>query len=269
VLYVTCEQFTNDLIEALRNKTTNEFRDKYRKIDVLLLDDVQFLSGKDSVQEEFFHTFNTLVTDKKQIVMCSDRQPSEINKLTDRIVSRMKSGMIADVKPPDIVTRTAILADKANSMGISIQRDILEMIANKFQSNIREMEGLLNRVVAYAKFSNKEITMELAEDAIRDIINSDKPKITVEYIQEKVAEYYSTTVEELCSKRRTKPLATYRQIAMYLCRKLLDNPLQEIGNKFGGKDHSTVMHSCDKIAQLIETDEEIAQHIVNIEKRIK
>ncbi len=268
ILYVSCEKFTNELIEAIKYKKTLEFKEKYRNLDVLLIDDVQFLSGKEGAQEEFFHTFNSLVDDKKQIVMCSDRKPSEIQTLTDRLVSRMSKGLIFDIKFPDFETRTAILEKKAESKNISIPKDILQYIAYSITSNIREMEGALNKIIMYARFNNRIIDMELAEEVIKETIKTNKNNITVEYIQQTVADFYKVTVEELVSKRRTQPLTTYRHIAMYLCRKFLEDSLEVVGYKFGKRDHSTVMNGCDRISALIEVNEERAGEIAAIEKRI-
>lgn len=269
ILYVSCEAFTNELIKAIQEKKTIEFKEKYRRLDILLIDDVQFLAGKESVQEEFFHTFNDLVNANKQIVICSDRKPNEIATLTDRLVSRMQSGIIADITFPSYETRAAILQKKAEQMGVFIPDDVIALIANSSQSNIREMEGLLKKVEAYSKFTNKEINLELAEEALKDVLESNKPNITVEYIQEIVADYYKTSTSELCSKRRTQPLATYRQLAMYLCRKYLEDSLAVIGGKFGGRDHTTVMHSCDKITAMLESDDKLNQDLFVIDKRIK
>ncbi|MGN1319418.1 MAG: chromosomal replication initiator protein DnaA [Lachnospirales bacterium] len=268
VLYVTTEKFTNDYIESLRNKRTVEFRDKYRKIDLLLLDDVQFLANKESTQEEFFHTFNDLVSSGRQIIMCSDRKPYEINTLADRLINRMEAGLITDISFPDFETRTAILDKKADLLGLKISNDVIEYIANSVKSNVREMEGILTRIIAYAKVTNKIIDVSLAEEAVKDIIKSQRTNISVEYIQDVVANYYKITVDELKSKRRTKPLTIYRHIAMYLCRKFLDDSLEIIGKKFGGRDHSTVMNGCDKVCALIESDNQYAADIAAIEKRI-
>ncbi len=268
VMYVTTEKFTNDYIESLRNNKTTQFRDKYRKNDVLLLDDIQFLSNKESTQEEFFHTFNDLVSSGRQIIICSDRRPGEISTLTDRLVSRMSAGLITDISFPDYETRTAILEKKADLMGLRINDDVLEYVAQSVTSNIREMEGVLTRIIAYAKVTNKIINVELAQEAVRDIIKAQKANINIEYIQEVVASYYKISVDELISKRRTKPLTIYRHIAMYLCRKFLDDSLEEIGSKFGGRDHSTVMNGCDKVCALLENDNAYAIDVAAIEKRI-
>lgn len=268
ILYVSCETFTNELIEAIMFKKTFEFKEKYRKLDVLLIDDVQFLIGKEGAQEEFFHTFNALVDAKKQIVISSDRKPSEIQTLTDRLVSRMSKGIIFDIKSPDFETRTAILKKKTESKNIQVPTEVLEYIAFSITSNIREMEGALNKVVMYGRFNNRIIDMSLAEEVIKETIITNKKNITVEYIQETVADFYKITVDELLSKRRTQPLTTYRHVAMYLCRKLLEDSLEIIGAKFGGRDHSTVMNGCDRISRIIEGDTEKSAEISAIEKRV-
>lgn len=268
VLYVSCEKFTNELITAIRENKNNEFRDKYRQIDVLLIDDIQFISEKTYTQEEFFHTFNALWLDGKQIIISSDRPPTEIQNLTDRLSSRLSGGLIADIKFPDFETRTAILEKKAEQEGIILPKEVLQYIAQSIKSNIRELEGALIRVIAYARLTNKPIDIELAEDAIKDILKSGKPEINVEYIQELVGEHYGFKAEELKSKRKTQPLATARQVAMYLCRKILDESLVNIGKKFGGRDHTTVIHGCDKINDMIENDSNFQKTLLEIEKKI-
>lgn len=268
VLYVSCEKFTAELVEAIRDRKTIEFKDKYRHLDVLLIDDIQYLKGKDAAQEEFFHTFNELINAKKQIVISSDRKPNEIKTLTDRLISRMQKGIIFDIKAPDFETRAAILSKKAEVFNVHISQDIIQYIAYVVTSNIREMEGALKNIVMFARFNNREITMELVEEVMTDIANSTKANITVSYIQEQVADYYKITVDEILSKRRTKPLTTYRHIAMYLCRKFINESLEQIGEKFGGRDHSTVMNGCDNVCKLIEEDPERATEIKQLEKRI-
>lgn len=268
VLYVSCETFTNDLITAIQQQKTPEFRDKYRAIDLLLLDDIQFISDKEATQTEFFHTFNTLIDAKKQIVICSDRQPSEIKSLTDRLVSRLSSGLIYDVKFPDFETRTAILNKKAEQLNITVEKEVLQHIAYTVKSNIREMEGVLNRVVAYSKIVNQPITIELANEAIKDIIKTGKTEITVAYIQQTLAQETGINAEDLLSKKKSQPLATYRMMAMYLCRKLLDESLKDIGSKFGGRDYSTVIHACKKVEELLEKDHSIEATLAAVEKKI-
>ena len=268
VLYVSCEKFTTELIKAIKDRQTYEFKEKYRQVDLLLIDDIQFLKGKEAGQEEFFHTFNELFNANKQIVMTSDRKPSEIQTLTSRLQSRMSKGLIIDIQSPNFETRTAILEKKAEIKNEKISTDVLQYIASNITSNIREMEGVLNKIIVYARLTNKPIDLELAREVMQDIIKDTKSNITISYIQENVADFYKITVDELVSKRRTKPLTTYRHIAMYLCRKLLDNSLEEIGGKFGGRDHSTVMNGCDRVCKLLETDTDRAAEVKNIEKRI-
>lgn len=268
ILYVSCEKFTNELITAIRENKNNEFRDKYRQIDVLLIDDIQFISEKTSTQEEFFHTFNALWLDGKQIIISSDRHPSEIKNLTDRLSSRLSGGLTADIKFPDFETRTAILEKKAELDGVEVPKEVLQFIAQSITSNIRELEGALNRVKAYAKLAHKPIDTDLAENAMKDILKSGKPEINVEYIQEIVAAHYNFKVEDLKSKRKTQPLATARQVAMYLCRKILDESLVSVGKKFGGRDHTTVIHGIDKVTDMIESDPNFQKNIIDIENKI-
>lgn len=269
VLYASCEKFTNELINSIREKKNQEFRNKYRNIDVLLIDDIQFISDKESTQEEFFHTFNTLWEASKQIIISSDRPPKEIQTLEDRLRSRFEWGLIADIKLPDFETRTAILEKKAEIDGISLPKEVFQFIAKSIISNIRELEGALTRVIAYAKLANNDVTVELAEEALKELVNSsEKQEITVEYIQNIVSDYYEIKLDDLISKRRSHNIAYPRQVAMYLCRKLLDDSLVKIGEKFGGRDHSTVIHGCDKISDDIENNPEIRRTVFDIEKKI-
>lgn len=273
LLYVSCETFTNELISAIRNKNNNgpeKFRQKYRELDVLLIDDIQFISDKIGTQEEFFFTFNDLWEKGKQIVITSDRHPSNIQNLTDRLVSRLASGMTIDISSPDLETRVAILQEKAENQGINIDIEVLNYIAESVKSNVREMEGVLTTVIAYSKLTSNpnEITLDLAMTALKDKIGSSKPEITIEYIQNTVAGYYNFTLEDLCSKKKTKDLALARQIAMYLCRKLLNETLVSIGNSFGGKDHSTVMHAVETVGKKIDESIEFSTTISDIEKII-
>lgn len=269
ILYLSCEKFTNELITAIHDKTTNKFKEKYRSIDLLLIDDIQFISNKTQTQEEFFHTFNELWLNGKQIVISSDRPPSEIENLTSRLTSRLSNGLIADISFPDFEARTAILKEKSKEKNEDIPEDILQYIAENCTTNIREMEGILNRVVAIKKITDCAYNMEMVEDAIKDTNTGGKPKINVDYIQQVVADYYKVTVDDLKSKRRDQPLTTYRQIAMYLCRKLLANEtLASIGKKFGGKDHSTISNGCDRITDKINDDYAFKQTIIEIEGKI-
>ncbi|MDR1538097.1 MAG: chromosomal replication initiator protein DnaA [Clostridiales bacterium] len=270
ILYLSAETFTNEFVSAIRNKETSQFKDKYRTLDVLLLDDVQFLEGKEETQEELFHTFNSLYNNNKQIVLTSDQPPKELKTLENRLVSRFAMGLICDITHPDYETRMAILEKKAELEHLVIPKDVIRLIAKNIASNIRDLEGALNKVTAFSRFAHTPITMEKAEDALRDVISRlDKPEISVEYIQEVVAAYYELTVADLNSRKRTQNIVYPRQIAMYLSRKLLDVSLPDIGKIFGGRDHSTVIHGCDKITYALENDISL-QHVINdLERRIK
>ena len=254
VSYVTSEKFTNDLINSIRYDKPESFRNKYRSMDILLVDDIQFLAGKERTQEEFFHTFNTLYEANKQIIISSDRPPKEIPTLEDRLRSRFEWGLITDIQPPDLETRIAILRKKAQLEDLFIPDDTVAYIANKIHSNIRELEGALIRVIAYATVNKKEITPELAAEVLKDILPQNKPRqITVELIQEVVADFYNLRVEEFKAKKRTRAVAYPRQIAMYLTRELTDMSLPVVGDAFGGRDHTTVLHACEKISnELLE-----------------
>ncbi len=252
VLYVSSETFTNDLINSIRNQTTEEFRLKYRHIDVLLVDDIQFIAGKESTQEEFFHTFNTLHAANKQIVISSDRPPKAIPTLEERLRSRFEWGLIADIQPPDLETRTAILRFKAEGRPSSIPAEVIDFLARKIQSNIRELEGALNRVVAYASTMACPLTVEVAKAALQDIAPHRPPSL--QEIVKTVARFYGLSVEDLKSPRRSKAVALPRQVAMYLAREETDSSLLEIGKALGGRDHSTILYGYEKISSLAEED---------------
>ena len=270
VLYISSEKFTNELINSIRNNTTEEFRQKYRKIDVLLVDDMQFLYKKVGTQEEFFHTFNALYDAKKQIILSSDRPPREIETLEERLRSRFEWGLQTDIQAPDLETRVAILKKKAVLENISVPNDALFYIASRIDSNIRELEGALTRVVAYSSINNQPITTELVSEAMNAIYPKERTQaITIELIQEIVAAYYSLDVKELSAKKRTRELAFPRQIAMYLCRKLTDYSLPQIGNEFGGRDHTTVLHACEKIDKDRQEDTKLDAAIKELMQRIQ
>ncbi|NLV77367.1 MAG: chromosomal replication initiator protein DnaA [Tissierellia bacterium] len=270
VVYVSSEKFTNELINSIRDDRNNEFRNKYRNVDVLLVDDIQFIAGKESTQEEFFHTFNALHDANKQIIISSDRPPKEIPTLEDRLRSRFEWGLIADIQPPDLETRIAILKKKAKVENINVPNDVMLYIASKIQSNIRELEGALIRIVAYSSLTNKEVTVELAEEALKDIISNNKPReITVDLIKDVVAKEYNIKIEDFNSKKRTRAIAYPRQIAMYLTRELTDLSLPKIGDEFGGRDHTTVIHAYDKIEGDIKESEEFKNKIHYLTKEIK
>lgn len=255
VLYVSSEQFTNEIIRSIQEGNAEKFRQKYRNIDVLLVDDIQFLSGKTSTQEEFFHTFNTLHDAEKQIILSSDRPPREVERLEDRLRSRFEWGLITDIQAPDLETRIAILKNKAQLDHFSVPNDVMVYIASRIDSNIRELEGALTRVVAYASLIKKPVTTDLVAEALKDVFPNNKTKeITMEVIQEIVASYFKIKIDDLHAKKRTRSIAYPRQIAMYLCRELTDTSLPQIGNFFGGRDHTTVLHACDKISKEKESD---------------
>lgn len=270
VVYLSSEKFTNEFINSIRDNKAVDFRNKYRKVDVLLIDDIQFLAGKESTQEEFFHTFNTLHEESKQIVISSDRPPKEIPTLEDRLRSRFEWGLITDITPPDLETRIAILRKKAKAEGLDIPNEAMLYIANQIDSNIRELEGALIRVVAYSSLISKDINADLAAEALKDIIPSSKPKvITILDIQKTVGEHFNVKLEDFTAKKRTKSIAFPRQIAMYLSRELTDFSLPKIGEEFGGRDHTTVIHACDKISNLLKTDKTLQKQIQEIHDILK
>lgn len=255
IRYLSSERFTNEFITSIRESHTEDFRNRYRSIDVLLIDDIQFLAKKEGTQEEFFHTFNALHEAGKQIVISSDRPPREIPTLEDRLRSRFEWGLITDIQAPDLETRIAILQRKAKADGINIDEPVSYFIANQISSNIRELEGALIRVFAYSSLFNADITVELAEQALKDIIAKDSPrKITVSHIQKVVGDHYGLKIEQLKAKRRTKDIVLPRQIAMYLTRELTDLSLPKIGDAFGGRDHTTVIYACERINEEIKKD---------------
>lgn len=270
VVYLTSEKFTNEFINAIMDNKSNHFRNKYRNIDVLLIDDIQFIAGKESTQEEFFHTFNALHGESKQIIISSDRPPKEIPTLEDRLRSRFEWGLITDITPPDLETRIAILNKKAKAEGLDIPNEVMLYIANQINTNIRELEGALIRVVAYSSLVNQDIDASLAADALKDIIPSSKPKeITIPAIQEIVAERYHIRLEDFAAKKRTKSIAFPRQIAMYLSRELTDASLPKIGEEFGGRDHTTVIHAHEKISKMLEQDTELDRDIEELKEKLK
>ncbi|GIP18447.1 chromosomal replication initiator protein DnaA [Paenibacillus montaniterrae] len=270
VLYISSEKFTNEFINAIRDSQGESFRTKYRNIDVLLIDDIQFIAGKEQTQEEFFHTFNALHEERKQIIISSDRPPKEIPTLEERLRSRFEWGLITDIQPPDLETRIAILRKKAKAENLDIPNEAMNYIANQIDTNIRELEGALIRVVAYSSLINADITSHLAAEALKDIIPSSRPRmITINDIQMKVGEFYGLKIEDFKARKRTKAVAFPRQIAMYLSRELTDFSLPKIGEAFGGRDHTTVIHAHEKISQLIQTDQELYKIINNITEKIK
>ena len=270
VLYLSSENFTNELINSIKDDKNEAFRNKYRNVDVLLVDDIQFIAGKESTQEEFFHTFNALHNASKQIIISSDRPPKEIPTLEDRLRSRFEMGLIADIQSPDYETRIAILRKKAQEENKHVPDEVTIHIAKNIKSNIRELEGALVRIFAYADLANKEITYELACEALKDIISGKVNKeINVDLIKEKVSQYYNIKISDFNLKKRTRDIAFPRQVAMYLSRELTDLSLPKIGESFGGKDHTTVMHAHEKISNDIKKNKDLKDKIENIINDIK
>ncbi|WP_130863088.1 chromosomal replication initiator protein DnaA [Bacilliculturomica massiliensis] len=272
VLYVSSEMFTNELIKAIREKQTVEFRNKYRNIDVLMIDDIQFIEKKESTQEEIFHTFNTLYEANKQIIISSDRPPKEIATLEERLRSRFEWGLVADIQAPDYETRVAILIKKAELDDVEISdslMDVISVIAEKIQSNIRELEGAFNRVVAYANLTNAKINKDLAREVLLDVFSSKDREVTPALIKKHVCKYFNIKLTDIESSKRSRNLAYPRQIAMYICRNLTDLSLPKIGEHFGNRDHTTVLHACDKISAELPGNGDLKNIIETIENEIK
>jgi chromosomal replication initiator protein len=269
VVYVSSEKFTNELINAIKDDKNEEFRNKYRNVDILLIDDIQFIAGKERTQEEFFHTFNELHDANKQIILSSDRPPKEIPTLEDRLRSRFEWGLIADIQVPDFETRMAILKKKADVENLNVANEVMGYIATKIKSNIRELEGALIRIIAYSSLTNREVTVDLATEALKDIISKKQGKhVTIDSIQDVVSSYFNLRVEDLKSQRRTRNVSYPRQIAMYLSRKLTDMSLPKIGEEFGGRDHTTVIHAYEKISGNLKTDDSLQHTINDITKKV-
>ena len=266
ILYVSSEEFTNDLINSIRSHTTQAFRDKYRSIDVLLIDDIQFIAGKEATQEEFFHTFNCLHGQNKQVIISSDRPPKSLATLEERLRSRFEWGLAADVQPPDLETRLAILRAKSERAGQRVPAEIMELIARRVQSNIRELEGALNRIVAFADLSGMAMTPQLAEVALADLLPQ-RGNIKPDTVVNVVARAFDLSVERLLSPDRSRAVALPRQIAMYLMRET-NLSLPQIGQALGGRDHTTVMYACDKIADLLERDDQLRRQVVQIRNKL-
>ena len=272
VLYVTSEEFTNELIETIRNgnnSAMSKFREKYRNIDVLLVDDIQFIIGKESTQEEFFHTFNSLYSANKQIIISSDKPPKDMEILDERFRSRFEWGLIVDITLPDYETRMAILHKKEELEGYNISEEVIKYIATNIKSNIRELEGAFNKVVAYAKLEKKEVTLELAEQALKDIVAPNENKqITADYIISMVAEHFNVSTADLCGNKRSSKIVMPRQVAMYLCREILAIPLKNVGQYLGNRDHTTVMHGVEKIEKELQANEQLQSTIDTLKKKI-
>jgi len=267
VLYVSSEEFTNDLIHAIRTHTTQAFRDKYRRIDVLLIDDIQFIAGKESTQEEFFHTFNTLHGQDKQIIISSDRPPKSLVTLEERLCSRFEWGLTADIQPPDLETRQAILRSKAERSGTPIPNEIIDLIARRVQSNIRELEGALTRISAFSQLSGLPMSPQMVESALADMLPRRSAVKPMDIVSQ-VAEAYNLPVEQLLGRDRSKQVAFPRQIAMYLLREEANISLPQIGETLGGRDHTTVIYGCDKIADMLERDDRLRRKVLDIREQI-
>lgn len=270
VLYVSSEQFTNEVVTSLRHDKMSELKDKYRNLDLLLLDDVQFIAKKTATQEEFFYTFNALYEKQKQIVISCDRPPKEISEVTDRLRSRFSMGLIADIQAPDVETKLAIIYKKAEMMGIRyLPEEVVNFLANKIKSNIRELEGSLIRIAAQASLTGEEINIETTKKILRDIIEDDEKPVTIEVIQRHVSDFYSINLSDMKAKRRTKDIALPRQVAMYLSKQITSASLSDIGKHFGGKDHATVIYACKQIEGRRAKDETFNRMIENLLHKIR
>tara|TARA_R110000868_G_scaffold218576_1_gene468944 strand:+ start:88531 stop:89997 length:1467 start_codon:yes stop_codon:yes gene_type:complete len=269
VMYISAEKFLHNFISALKNKNTHGFKSTFRNVDVLMIDDVQFIAGKEATQEEFFHTFESLVSERKQIILTSDKSPHEMQGIEDRLRSRLGWGLATEVHKPDLETRLAILDQKAASLGIELTRPVAMMLASKIDSNIRELEGALNRIAAHSTLIQQEITIDTAQDLLRDLFRHVDREVPIAEIQKKVAEYYNIKVSDMSSSRRTRAVARPRQIAMYIAKHLTTKSFPEIGKAFGGRDHTTVMHAAKTVEKLQNTDTSMAEDINLLENILK
>ncbi|MDP8214939.1 MAG: chromosomal replication initiator protein DnaA [Candidatus Euphemobacter frigidus] len=270
VLYISSESFTNDFINAIGNRTTDKFRKKYREVDVLLIDDIHFLGGQVKTQEQFFHTFNHLFDLHKQIILCSDRPPQDIPDIAERLISRFEWGLVVDIQPPDRETRIAILRKEAEYSGLSIPDDIIFYIADRIKSNIRKLEGALIQVASYSSLTNTELTMKTAELVLAGIVEDEMERvITIDQIQRKLSDYYDIRMADMKSSRRPNAIAYPRQLAMYLARIMTGRSLSEIGDAFGGRDHTTVLHACQKIGNQLNNDKHLSNTLSYLEKEIR
>ena len=266
VAYVHSERFVADMVKALQHNAINDFKKHYRSLDALLIDDIQFFAGKSHSQEEFFHTFNTLLEGQRQVVITSDRFPKEIADVQERLISRFGSGLTVPIDPPELETRVAILQKKANLQGIDLDRELAFFVAKQIRSNVRELEGALHRIVASARFTGQALDIDLAKEALRDLMVFQERKVTINNIQKTVAEYFKMRVSDLHSKRRNRQIARPRQIAMSLAKELTNLSLPEIGDAFGGRDHTTVLHACRKINELLQQDAKVKEDYENLQK---
>jgi chromosomal replication initiator protein len=269
VAYVSSEKFTNEYIDAIQNNQLVRFRKKYRQTEVLLIDDIQFLAGKERIQEEFFHTFNTLHESHKQIVLTCDRPASEIQNLEHRLVSRFEWGLVTDLQPPDVEMRLAILQKKAQLMGVQLPEEIMNFLANRIRTNVRRLEGALIRVASYAALTGKALSLEVVESLLREILSEEgRYTISIEMIQRKVAEHFDIRLADMTSKRRPENIAFPRQIAMFLTRRMTETSLSAIGEAFGGRDHGTVLHACRLVKDRMEIDPSVRQVVCYLEKQL-
>jgi len=269
LLYAPAEQFTNEFVYSMRNDKMDEFKTKYRNLDILIIDDIQFIAGKSGTQEELFHTFNALYDTQKQIVFSSDRPPKDISPITERLRSRFSMGLIADIQIPDVETKMAILGKKSEMEGIALSEDVNFFLASKIKSNIRDLEACMIRLGAHSSLTGKVITVEMAKDILKDMIYDEQKALTVEYVQKTVCEYFGLKVQDIKAKKRTREIAFPRQVAMYLSKFLTDSSLNEIGKNFGGKDHSTVIHACKLIEERRKKDDEFDKKIEYLIKKIR
>lgn len=269
MMYAPAEQFTNEFVYSMRNDKMDQFKSKYRGLDVLIIDDIQFIAGKSGTQEEMFHTFNALYDTHKQIIFSSDRLPKDISPITERLRSRFGMGLIADIQIPDVETKVAILGKKCEMEGLELPEDVSFYLASKIKSNIRDLEACMIRLGAHSSLTGKEITIEMAKNVLKDLIHDEEKALTVEYVQKIVCEYFGLRVQDIKAKKRTRDIAFPRQVAMYLSKFLTDSSLSEIGKGFGGKDHSTVIHACKLIGARMKEDEDFEKKIEYLIKKIK
>ncbi|MBT5909748.1 MAG: chromosomal replication initiator protein DnaA [Opitutae bacterium] len=269
ICYLSCEKFTNEFIRGIQENTLTKFRTKYRNVDFLLIDDIQFLAGKERIQEEFFHTFNEIFESQNQIVLTSDRPAGEIDKLESRLLSRFQWGLVADIQAPDLETRVAILSRKAEAMGVAVEPEVMNFLARSIARNVRRMEGALTRVAGYVGLTRKQADLPTVERLLRDILREETlSRITIENIQKKVTDYYHLRMADMLSRRRPANIAFPRQVAMYLSRILTDHSLQEIGNNFGGRDHGTVIHACKTVENMMDQDEGIKRAVEHLNEHL-
>ena len=269
VAYVSCEKFTNEFIRAIQENTLTRFRRRYRTIDILLIDDIHFLAGKERIQEEFFHTFNELYESQRQICLSSDRPASEITRLEQRLISRFQWGLVTDIQPPDFETRIAILKKKAQDLEVELSAEIIEFLAKRITRNVRRLEGALTRAASYATFMNERLDIPALERLLRDVLQEEaQNRITLEKIQKRVVDYYQLRTSDMVSRRRTNNIVIPRQIAMYLSRNLTQHSLQEIGEAFGGRDHGTIIHACKAVDNMMEQDHVVKRSVEYLSQHI-